>query len=170
MHTLEVCQYHFFFSKFLRRDFEWGFQMHHQEHISIRGSVCRSVGPSFRPSIRYACAKNKFSCCFWPRRDPILKNISCFDPLPSPYRVYITNVDVSNLFNHIRYMIKQRDFHVASSKNCDRRKIFWLSPATGFSPIIIMFISNIAHLAQSLRLCKPICFERVCPLLVILLF
>ena len=68
----------FFHSKFmnyLTRDFESGFQMHSSgTHIYKRvyPSVRWSIRPSFRLSVRYACAKNEFPGCFWPRRDPML--------------------------------------------------------------------------------------------------
>ena len=32
--------------------------------------------------------------------------LDLYDPLPSPYCVYIIDTDVLNLFNHIRYMMK----------------------------------------------------------------
>ena len=37
--------------------------------------VCPSVGRSVRPSVRYASAKTAFLSCFWPRWEPVLKQM-----------------------------------------------------------------------------------------------
>ena len=43
--------------------------------LSVRRLVRRSVRRSVRPYVRYASAKTTFLGCFWPRWDPILKQM-----------------------------------------------------------------------------------------------